>query len=266
MEENKQEGKGITLPTGPQKAKTQNLRTLIIYGLPKSGKTTAVSQLPNHLIIDVERGSSFVDGTIMEPPENYGPVSKFKWLKEVAAKIKAADKPYDYVIIDTLSQLDTDAETVGTFNYMNSMQGKKFNRDGNGVMLKPDHPDYESVLSLANGYGYRYTREAILDIFDTLKDLGKICTIFICHVADKMISKGGNTEVLTKDLALIGKTRDIVPRIVDATANVWNEDGKFMISFIGSHDRVGGVRAKHLTGYSGELHWDKIFIKETENK
>jgi signal recognition particle GTPase len=48
----KQEGveqKGIMLPTQVQKAKAKNLRTLLIYGLAKSGKTTAVSKLPNCL-------------------------------------------------------------------------------------------------------------------------------------------------------------------------------------------------------------------------
>ncbi len=254
---------GIVLPTERQKPKAVNLRSLLIYGNPKSGKTTAVSKLPNCLILDVEKGSAFIEGLIMEPPEGMGPVSKFKWLKDVAAKIKAEGKSYDYVVVDTLSQLDQDAEWVGTWNYMNSVQGKKFNRHADGSIMKPSDTDYESVLSLANGYGYRYTREAIMDIFDSLKDLGKICTIFISHVADKMVAKHGtNEEVMTKDLALIGKTRDIIPRLVDATANVWNEDGQFMISFKGDNSKVGGVRATHLLGYTGKLDWDKIFIKE----
>jgi hypothetical protein len=190
-------------------------------------------------------------------------VSKFKWLKALAEEIKKQGKPYDYVVIDTLSQLDMDAEWVGTWDYMNSIQGKKFNRHADGTMMKPSDTDYESVLSLANGYGYRYTRAAIMDIFEHLKDLGKICTIFISHVADKMVAKHGTSEeVMTKDLALVGKTRDIIPRLVDATANVWNEEGQFMISFKGDSSKVGGVRATHLLGYTGPLKWDAIFLPE----
>ena len=250
----------LELPTEIRKARNINLESLVIYGLPKSGKTTALALLPNCLIIDVEKGTGFVDGMIIEPPEEAGPVAKFKWLKELAIQIKAKNRPYDYVAIDTLSQLDIDAEWVGTYNYMQSSQGKKFNRNADGTMMKPSDADYESVLTLANGFGYRYTREAILDIFETLKGLGKICTIFVVHVADKMISKNGTTEVLTKDLALVGKTRDIIPRLVDAVANVWNEEGEFMISFNGSENKVGGVRAKHLVGFEGKLDWNKIFI------
>lgn len=259
-------GKGIVLPTTVKKATTSNLKSLVIYGKPKVGKTTALAKLPNCLIIDVEKGTAFVEGMIVQPPEEMGPVGRFKWLKELAQTIKDAGKPYDYVAIDTLSQLDTDAEWVGTYNYQNSVAGKKFNRDSNGTLLKPDHPDYESVLTLGNGYGYRYSRDAIMDIFDSLKDLGKICTIFVCHVADKMIGEKNGEQVMVKDLALVGKTRDVIPRLCDGIANVWNQDGNLMISFIGNNEKIGGVRAKHLLGYSGILDWDKVFIKEETSK
>lgn len=253
----------IKLPTQVKTEVAKNARQLILYGLPKSGKTTALSKLDNCLIIDTENGTDFIEGAyVMKLPENLGAVGKFKWLKDVAAEIKKQGKPYSYVVIDTLSELDSLAEHVGTYVYCNSPQGKKFNRDDKGVIMKPDNPNYESVVTLPNGFGYKWSRDAILDIFDTLKDLGSVCTIFVCHVADKMVSRNGTSEVMVKDLALVGKTKDILPRTVDAIANLYNEDGKTMISFVGSEHKVGGVRAKHLVGFQGELSWDKIFIKE----
>lgn len=253
----------IKLPAKVKSEVSKNPSSMIIYGLPKSGKTTALSQLENCLIIDAEEGTKFVEGSyVIQIPEELGPVAKFNWLKDLARTIKKEGRPYDYVVIDTLSELDVLAEWVGTFNYMNSTQGKKFNRDERtGETYKPNNPNYESVLSLAQGYGYRYTREAILDIFNELKNLGSVCTIFVCHVTDKMISKNGSSEVMVKDLALVGKTKDILPRTVDAIANLYNEDGETMISFVGSENKVGGVRAKHLIGYQGKLDWNKIFIK-----
>jgi len=259
MEEKKNE---IVLPTTPQKAKAINLQSLIIYGKPKVGKTSALAELPNCLILDVEKGTAFINGTIMSPPEGTGPVGKFKWLKDVAKKIREEGKPYDFVAIDTISQLDIDSEWVGTYQYCLSISGKNFNRDSKGNLLKPDDPSYESVLTLGNGYGYRWTREALMDIFETLRDLGKICTIFVCHVADKMIANKNGEEVMIKDLALTGKNRDVLPRLCDGIANVWNEDGKLMISFLGDAQKIGGVRAKHLLGYNKELNWNEIFIKE----
>lgn len=260
------EEKAIVLPTATRKPTHVNPRDMVIYGKPKSGKTTSLSKLNNCLIIDVENGAAFIEGMVISPPENSGPVARFKWLKELAATIKEADKPYDYVAIDTLSQLDTDAEWVGTFNYMNSITGKKFNRDKDGMMLKPSDPNYESVLTLGNGYGYRYTRDAIMDMYNTLKDLGKICTIFVCHVADKMIGEKNGEQVMIKDLALVGKTRDVIPRLTDAIANVWNEEGQMMISFTGNSEKIGGLRSTHLIGYTGPLDWDRVFIKEEKQK
>ena len=256
----------IELPKEIKKTKNKNPKTMIIYGVPKSGKTTALSKLKNCLIVDTESGTEFIDGAyVMQVPENLGEVGKFKWLKELANKIKEEGKPYDYVVIDTLSKLDEWAEWVGTYKYMKSTRGKKFNRKDNNEknpMWDRSDDNYESVHTLGEGYGYRWSREAILDMVDTLKDLGKICTIFVCHVTDKLVAKTNSSEVMTRDLALTGKVRLILPRDVDAIGNVYNEDGKLMVSFVGSEDKVGGVRAEHLTGYKGELDWDKIFIKE----
>jgi len=269
-----QQKTGIVLPTVKQVPKSQNPRTLVLSGKHKVGKTTILQELPNCLLIDVEDGSAYYEGLVMKCPKEYGPVKKFKWLKEVAATIKEAGHPYDYVAIDTISQLDMDSEWYGTWMYMHSVAGKKFNKktdsDGNliygpdkkPILLPPNDPEYESVLSLGNGYGYKWTREAMMEIFDVLKDLGKVCTIFISHVADKMIAEKQGEQVMVKDLALTGKVRDIFPRLVDGIATVWNEDGQVMISFVANEEKIGGVRCKHLRGYSGPLDWNSIFLKE----
>lgn len=268
---------GIVLPTESRPRIADVPRHMIIYGKPKCGKTTAVMQLPNVLLIDIEDGSAFVSGKIMTPPKGLGPASRYKWLKEVAKTIKEADKPYDFVVIDTLSQLDSESEWTGTRSYMASVSGKKFNRhldknenlilkDGKPIEYKPTEPEYESVHSLAHGYGYRWSREAMMNIIDILKDCGKICTIFICHVTDKMIGEKNGEQVMVKDLALTGKLQSWVPRHLDCIANVWNEEGKFMISFDGNEDRIGGMRGtSHLQGYKGPLDWSQVFkLKESK--
>ena len=42
----------ITLPTAPVSAETQDPKYLILFGLPKVGKTTILSTLENNLILD----------------------------------------------------------------------------------------------------------------------------------------------------------------------------------------------------------------------
>lgn len=255
----------IELPKSITTAERVNPNTMILFGAPKVGKSSIVATLPNHLMIDYENGSGFIDAVKISPPEDLGHVGKFNWLKDLAKEIKAQGKPYSYIIVDTISELDNSAEWVGTWNYMNSVQGKGFNRtEKGGEMLKPTDPNYLSVHTLADGYGYRWSRAALMDIFDTLSGLGSICTIFIAHMGEKYYSKTVGTEVVTKFIDLTGKAKDIIARKVDCIGYVYNEEGKVMVSFKGNEDRQGGNRAKHLVGFEGPLDWSSIFIKEKE--
>jgi hypothetical protein len=257
----------IELPMEIVKATQVVPASLILFGLPKCGKTTILSELPNNLIVDVEGGANFVDALKVSPPKDSGPVAKWKWLKELSRSIKDAGRPYDFVSIDTLSYLDEISEWVGTYNYMNNSMGKKFNRNEDGTMMKPTDPNYTSVNNLPEGYGYRWSRDAMTDIFDSLKDLGKISTIFVCHVADKyVVSKQSNQEVRVMDLSLTGKLKNIIVRDVDAVGYVWNKEGKVNIAFNGNEEKVGGMRgSKHIQGFEGPLDWNKIFLLN-ENK
>lgn len=264
MEEIKEKEKtlktNIVLPKKIIPASAVVPESMILFGLAKCGKTTILSELSNCLLIDTENGANFVDALKVQPEKDAGPVSKFLWLKKVAQQIKDEGRPYDFVAIDTLSYLDEIAEWVGTFNYM-QRKGNKWNVHPNGTLMKPTDEGYESVHMLPEGYGYRWSREAMLDIFDSLKGLGKICTIFICHVADKFVlSKQTNQEVRVIDLSLTGKLRNIIARDVDAIGYVWNDDGTMHISFKGNEEKVGGIRgSKHIQGYEGPLDWKQIF-------
>ena len=47
-----------------RKAVSQNPKTMLLYGAPKVGKTTALSQLDDCLIIDTEGGANMIEGYI----------------------------------------------------------------------------------------------------------------------------------------------------------------------------------------------------------
>jgi AAA domain len=258
-----EEKTGIVLPTAPSEIEKVNPSTLILFGLQKCGKTTEIAKLPNLLEIDTEEGTGFVKVMKISPPKEYGPVSKMNWLKDAAKKIIEAGRPYDYVAIDTFTQVDEWAEWSATKKYMDSITGQKFNRDKNGQQMRPTDPDYDSVHNLPNGFGYRFSRQEMIDIYELTKDLGRICTIYVCHVADKsVVSKISNQEIVTRDISLTGKVKDIIGRRVDAIGYIWNEDGQAMISFKGNEEKIGGIRSPHIRGYSGPLLWEKIFISE----
>lgn len=262
----------IELPEEETEAELVNPSTMGLFGLPKSGKTTAVLSLPGCLDVSVERkGVAFAKGTKLQIPDGLNPLEKGRWLKAAIKKIKA-ERKYKYVAYDTLTEIDMWCEWLGTERYMNSTAGKAFNRYNKtdqpndsalwGKKLPFGHPDYQSVHELGNGYGYRYSRAEALDLFHEMADSGTICTIYVLHVADKQTVKIGTTdEVVTRNIALTGLVKDLVSRQLDAIAYLYNEDGKTMISFKGNEDRIGGMRgATHLRGYQGELDWSKIFI------
>lgn len=269
-EEKVQNTTEIIFPKTPHKAKV-NANTIILFGKEKCGKTTALAKLPNCLIIDTEKGSDSIDALSIQVPQDLGPVSKMQWLRKVADKLIAEGKPYDYIALDTLTEINEWAEWSGTFRYMNSIQGKSFNRvkDPRGIPVKggefldPNSDDYESVHTLPDGNGYRWSRNEVMDIFNRFQNAAKKCVIFVCHIEDKYLGLKDNTDmIVTKQLALTGKLRDMLPRKVDAIGYVYNDNGEIKVNFTGNEEKLGGTRARHLIGYNGPLNWEKIFIKE----
>lgn len=261
----------IQFPSAPHEPEI-NMTSCILFGKEKCGKTTALAQLENCLIIDSEQGSKKVKALALPAPEDKGPVGKMLWLKKVAEKLIRDGKKYDYVALDTLTEINDWAEWSGTFKYMNSVQGQSFNRVKdpktglpikNGPFLDPDDPDYLSVHTLPEGYGYRWSRDELLDIFNLFKSVARKCVFYVCHVEDKFLGLKDTTEtVVTKQLALTGALRNMLPRKVDAIGYIYNEKGTIKINFTATETTVGGNRAKHLIGYNDVLDWKKIFIEE----
>ena len=254
--------KGVSTPT-------VNMQSCILYGLPKCGKTTALSLLKDCLIIDTENGSDKISGHIKKVPMDRGPVGRMQWLNKFAVELLKAGKPYDYVALDSFSEINDWSEWSGTFRYMNSIMGCSFNREKDenekpikrGIMLKPTDDDYESVHNVPEGFGYRWSREDTLRVFEKYSRVAKKCIFYVCHVEDKYVGQKENTDmVIPKQLALTGKLRNILPRKVDAIGYIYNEDGVININFTGNEERVGGNRCLHLGGYNGILDWNKIFI------
>src|SRR5882672_6791084 len=161
---------------------SKNMESVILYGLPKCGKTTLLSKLENCLIIDTENGSNKISGLIKKVPENSSPVGKMRWLEDFADFLIAKGKPFDYIAIDTLSEVNDWAEWSGTDRYMHSIQGKKFNRadDGDGPILKQDDKNYQSVHDLGQGYGYKWSRQDTIRVVEKYMKVAKKCVFFIC--------------------------------------------------------------------------------------
>jgi hypothetical protein len=276
------------------KAKRIVPSTLLYSAKPKIGKTTMLTKLKNNLIISMEKnGCDFLDVDVIDCSEILtADAGEIRDLLTKDVKTKALDiaeindpserhralslilraliklgKPYDYVSLDTITQADIDAEWAGTELYMDSLQGKSFNREqlqGKPTTQWPrlsyGDTDYQSVIEIGQN-GWRWSRSVMVDLLNLSRGAAKNCTIYVSHIKDKLLSKGDKGEVYVKDIALTGAVADIYARNVDAVASVYKEDEQLMISFKGNEDKTGGNRGI-IGSYEGIFDWEKIFGKE----
>ena len=161
----------MELPTTKVKASRKSPKNMIIYGPPKIGKTTVLSQLDNCLILDLENGSDMVDALKIK-------VNNLKELANVGREIIKQGKPYKYIAIDTISKLEEWCEAEAKQMYKLTAMGKNFDKNNEGL----------SILSLPNGGGYLYLRLAYKKWIDRLNLLADRI-ILVGHLRDKMLER-----------------------------------------------------------------------------
>jgi hypothetical protein len=238
----------LVLPTKKVAAKSHSPRKLIIYSKPKVGKTSALAELENALIIDLERGTDFLDAMKVQ-------VNDLAELRKVGDAIVAAGKPYKYVVIDTVTKLEEMCLPLALTMYKKTPMGKSF--------------DGTNVLTLPNGAGYLYLREAIESVVryvETLSDR----IIYLGHIKLKAIEKNGK-EVNAADLDLTGKIKSMMSADVDAIGMLYRDGSKNILSFKTTDDIICGARPQHLKNQEivlseidekgkMKVNWDKVFI------
>ena len=245
----------IVLPKEKLKARVENPRFLILFGKPKSGKTTLASRLDSNLIVDLEGGSEFLEALAIQ-------ARSVNDLGEIANAIreeikKEGKKPYKYITIDNASRLEEMCMSFAIQLYKATPMGKKYE----GTDLR----------TLPNGSGYLYIRQAVRKVIDMFRGL---CDNFILigHTKDKMINKDGE-ELTEMAIDLVGRLGDIVCGEADAVGYVYRKKNETHISFEGGDNSVREARAPHLRGKNiviaesnenNEIttHWERIYLPE----
>jgi hypothetical protein len=243
----------LTLPTQPIPAVSTDPSYLILYGLPKSGKTSCLAQLPNNLIIDLEGGTNFIDALAIQ-------ARTINDLGEIASAIRAKNAEvghnfYKRITIDNATRLEDICMSYACTLYRKTELGKNWKGD--------------DVTTLARGAGYKYLRDAVKKVIDMFKDL---CDEFILvgHVKDSLTEKDGQ-EVNAKEIDLVGKLGKIVCGMADAVGYVYRKDNETHISFkSGGDGTIMEARARHIAGRdiiiatgnedgSITTYWDRIY-------
>ena len=250
----------MQLPKQRMGASSTIPRNIILYGLPKCGKTEAVSQLDNCLILDLEKGSEMYDvmrldiGAMTDIKSTLVALHTEKEARKAAGKTGDDIYPYKYGVIDTVDKLEEYAVISATEKYKSSVIGSKFTGD--------------SVIDLPMGAGWGLVRDELLLRVAQLSEYFRHL-IIISHVKDKYLdgkdSKDGN-QVSILDLSLSGKLGAILSAKVDAIGYLYRGSkskdepyGQLMVSFATNDKSVMGSRYKHLAGKTVPFSWDTIF-------
>jgi len=238
----------IVLPTSKVKAERQNPKRIVIYSKPKTGKTTAYAGLDNNLILDLENGADYVDALKVK-------VSSLQELLDVGKAVKEAGKPYKFITVDTITVLEEMIMPLAIKLYRQTPMGKNF--------------DGDNVITLPNGAGYLYIRQAFFQVLDFIDTLAP--TIILSgHIKDKQVDDKGEL-VMSANIDLTGKIKSLVCANADAIGYMYRKGNKTILSFKTNEEVTCGARPEHLRNEEivvtemnekGELefHWDKVFI------
>ena len=240
----------IVLPTTKVTATRFNPKILLLYSLPKVGKTSSLVELPNCLLLDLEGGADMYDALRV-------PIRSTKDIDETIAAILVAGKthdpktngsryPYKYLAVDTADMLEEYCEASATQKFKRSVIGSNFTGD--------------SVVELPKGGGYYHLRN---EVMLKIEQLSKVCEhlIITAHVKEKLLDKGG-VEVTSRDISLSGKLSGMVCAKSDAIGYMYRESDKLMINFETYDGAIMGARFPHLAGKTFEFDWKKIFLEE----
>lgn len=255
----------ITLPREPIKVEVSDPRRLVIASHTKVGKTSLIEGLPNHILIDLEDGSGFVEAAKIniKAEADKNSMHILDTLKAVADSIrqeneKAGKKIYDFIVLDTTTAIEDIAGELAAIMYRQTPLGKNWKGS--------------QITNLPNGAGYGWLREAFETIYKEFDGLYGKALILFAHTKKSSITKDGK-ELAARDINLTGKLKNIVCADADAIGFMYRDKTgtKNILSFKTSpEDLSTGARPPHLRNeefviselVEGKVktNWDRVFL------
>jgi hypothetical protein len=212
-----------------RKAVSENPKTMLLYGAPKVGKTTALSQLNDCLIIDTEGGANMIEGYVES-------VNSREELIKLLQQAQDGHE-YQYVAIDTIDKIAAWAESSVC-----------------------EEENVSAVQDLAFGKGFGMVREKVLNTVQFLKEIFPH-VIIIGHRKWARAVVDSKAIVEPESLDLTGKLKNMLMADCDAIGYVYRDDekGKLKVSFKANEALEAGSRSPHLKGKDIELKWNLIY-------
>lgn len=242
----------IVLPTERSKVSNYNPKLLVLFGKPKSGKSTLMASLESNLIIDLEDGYRSLSVMAVQARSAN---DLFDIRDAILGRGREIKKmPYRFITIDNATRLEEMAVAYANDLYRATPMGTGWgllkDNKGNNVKDKTTGKfildPKADVRQLPNGAGYLYMRQAVRKLIDMFKPLCE-SLILVAHVKDKQIKKNGEEmSEMTVDLA--GKLGDIICGEADAIGYIYRDANKTFVSFEGGDNSIKEARPLHLRG------------------
>ena len=251
----------IQLPTRetPVKASRVGPKILVLYSLPKVGKTSVLTELAQKtdcLILDTEGGTKTYDTVAVDIRSAQGIKDVVDSIKAEGSKRYAAGMrgdgvfPYKFLALDTLDKFEDFAEVAATEAY----KAGPFNKMGKGDF----DTKYTTILELPNGAGYYYLRSQVMD---TISLLAGVCQylILVVHVKEKILLDKNNMEVKVNDISLTGKLASMVCAEADGIGYMYRSKNELRISFQTYDGAIMGARQAYLAGKDMPFAWETLY-------
>lgn len=242
----------VTLPTERSKVTNYNPKLLVLYGKPKSGKSTLMASLDSNLIIDLEDGYRSLSVMAVQARSANDLFDIKEAILERGREIKKM--PYRFITIDNATRLEEMALAYAAQLYRNTPMGASWGmmKDDRNNLVKDKVtgkfiPDPKAdVRQLPNGSGYLYLRQAVRKLVDMFRPLCETL-ILVAHVKEKQIKKDSE-EMSEMAVDLAGKLGDIICGEADAIGYIYRDGNKTFISFEGGDNSLREARPLHLRG------------------
>jgi hypothetical protein len=197
--------------------------------------------------LDLENGTDFIDALKIK-------ISSLQELLDTGKAIKAADCPYKFITIDTVTALEEMIMPLAIKLYKSTAMGKNY--------------DGDNLTTLANGAGYLYIRQAFFQVLDFIDTLAP--TIILSgHIKDKVVDDKGEM-VMSANIDLTGKIKSLICAQADAIGYMYRKGNKTILSFKTNDEVTCGARPEHLRNeevvvsemIDGVLttSWEKVFV------
>lgn len=227
---------------------SNNPRLMVIYGEPKSGKSTTCAQLEGALVID------FADeyDHIIASKTYRVKVHDVDELIKVKEEIANSGQIFPQIILDNASAMYECVRPYGLTLYKGTQAGRAYDGDLSGIPF---------------GGEWTYPRKAFLRVLNMFKAFTETL-ILVGHIRDDV---DGNKAVKTS-INLPGQLKNDVLGAADTVGRIYRKKNQCVLDFEGRDNFLAQSRVIHLRGKqiviaesdeNGNIltHWGDVLVK-----